>query len=251
MYQKTRLRVCFLNIRSIEIKKNTIIKSNVWSAQDRADQTASRLFSVMGKVDSATPELLLTAGSNQQEKKLKIEEVFDMECQKLHEHSDYTISEALVSNITERKFAATTYPAHSTWNKNRVTTTPATTKPATTGTGYPYYASSKTTLINKIYAYDTSYTLSSLKLQDLVTSFLDFLDESVYSKDTNYSTDLDNMQDIFDNLLSQVDLTFDCILDHFKLKNPEEDQTKTVEAESQDAPQDSDFVQSPTPNHFN
>ena len=61
----------------------------------------------------------------------------------------------------------------------------------------------------------------------------------------------DNMQDIFDNLLSQVDLTFDCILDHFKLKSLEEDQTKTVEADSQDATQDSDFVQSPTPNHFN
>ena len=88
VYQKTRLRVCFLNIRSIEIKKNTIIKSNVWSAQDRADQTASRLFSVMGKVDSATPEFLLTAGSNQQEKKLKIEEVFDAET---HEPCDISI----------------------------------------------------------------------------------------------------------------------------------------------------------------
>lgn len=213
-----------------------------WSAQDRADQTASRLFSVMGKVDSPTPEFLLTAGSNQQEKKLKIEEVFDMECQKLHEHSDYSISEALVSNITERKFATTTYPAQ-TWNKTK-TTVPA------TGTRYNYYTSPKTVLINKIYAYDTSYTLSSIKLQELFNCFLDFLDDSVYSKDTNYSTDLASMQDIFDNMLLQVDISFDNILDHFKLKNPE-DETKTVEADSEDVPQDSEFVQSPTPNHFN
>lgn len=72
-----------------------------WSAQDIRDQAASRLFGVIGKISSDTPEYLITAGANRQEKELDFDEAFDRTVDKLHEDSDYSIPANAFEQITE------------------------------------------------------------------------------------------------------------------------------------------------------
>jgi len=176
--------------------------SAFWSAQDIADQKASRLFSVLGKVDSPNPEILLTAGSNQQEKKLDVGDVFDFECEGLHEDSDYTISDDLILNIKERKYVAPAYKAPAT----KPYTYPSANK--TVGTGYNYnsgYNSTKQQLINKIHSYQTSYSYDPLRIQELVDSFLDFLEEESAMKNLNYAQNTNLTDEIFDTISGMVD----------------------------------------------
>lgn len=191
-----------------------------WSAQDIADQKASRLFSVLGKITSEQPEILITAGSNQQEVKLNVEDVFDLQCEKLHEDSDYSVSPEMINNITEYKYVT---PVN-TWNKNyntgyNNTANKSTTKTTTSGGNYYGYNNLKSTLISKLHTYDTSYSLSSTKIQEICLAFLDFLEDSTLNKDTTYSSDLNAMAEILNNITIQYDATFDLILDQFNLPN--------------------------------
>lgn len=196
-----------------------------WSAQDIADQKASRLFSVLGKITSEQPEILITAGSNQQEVKLSVDTVFDLECEKLHENSDYSVSPEMINNITEYKYVAPvnnwnkSYNAGGYNNANKSTTKPAT----AVGGNYYGYGNLKSALITKLHTYDTSYSLSSTKTQELCLAFLDFLEDSALSKDVTYATDLAEMDDILNNVSIQFDATFDLILDQFGLKHEEKE----------------------------
>lgn len=203
--------------------------SAFWSAQDIADQKASRLFSVLGKVDSKAPEILLTAGSNQQEKKLQVSDVFDMECYKLHEDSDYTISEELISNIKERKYVAPSY--------TKPYTKPATTTPSTTNSnrysGYNNnygYNTAKSDLISKIYSFSTAYSFDPLKVQELFVYFLDYLEEECTSKNTIYSNNLTETPEIFEGLTTMVESSLLVIMDELKI--PYNDEDTNLEANS-------------------
>lgn len=80
-----------------------------------------------------------------------------------------------------------------------------------------YYNNSKISLISKINTYATSYTLSSVKIQELLTAFLDFFDEEAFNKDVVYSTDLDAMSDILDNMHVQFGASFDSLLTEYNL----------------------------------
>lgn len=174
------------------------------------------MFSVLGRITSEKPEILITAGSNQQEKKLKLEEVFDFECEKLHEDSDYSIPVEQLANVTERKYTPPAYNYNNYYNNYNKPATGV--KPATTvgGTKHKpagnYYNSSKQTLINKINSYATAYSLSSLGIQDVCIAFLDFLEEEALLKQTTYSTDLQEMGDCTDNILTQFEATFHTIM---------------------------------------
>lgn len=197
--------------------------SAFWSAQDIADQKASRLFSVLGKVDSDKPEILLTAGSNQQEKKLQIADVFDLECEKLHEDSDYSISEELVNNIKERKYTTPVY------NTTKTTTTTPSKSYTSSGTsnsnyygGYSY-GGLKSQLISKLHTYQTSYSYDPLKIQDLFTAFLDFLEEETLQKNMNYATNSYLTDEIFDTVNSMVDTSLYVIKEELKVGTLDDD----------------------------
>ena len=95
------------------------------------------------------------------------------------------------------------------------------------------------------------YTLSSLKVQELLTAFLDYFEDEILTKDTVYSTDLKDMESILDNMLVQADSSFDLVLDQFNLKDKDQDalQLSTQELDDQDI---NDYaLQSYTPNHLN
>lgn len=223
-----------------------------WSAQDIADQKASRLFSVLGKITSEQPEILITAGSNQQEVKLNVEDVFDLQCEKLHEDSDYSVSPEMINNITEYKYVT---PVN-TWNKNyntgyNNTANKSTTKPATSGGNYYGYNNLKSTLITKLHTYDTSYSLSSTKIQEICLAFLDFLEDATLNKDTTYSSDLNAMAEILNNITIQYDATFDLILDQFNLPNLDQtaaDSNPLTTTEKDNEAVDNYALQSYTPN---
>lgn len=227
------------------------LKSNdLWVTQiDINDQKSSRLFSVIGKVDSANPEILITAGSNQQEIKLSIDDVFDKECVKLHEDSDYSVSEEQIANITENKFTTPVYkngsysgyskPYNSGSNSNTVNRT----------TNYGYNAT-KSTLITKIHNYSTLFTFSSLKAQELLTAFLDYFEEETLSKDTKYANDLEQINPIMDNMGMQFNATFDLISDHFGESKEEVKDNLALEDLDQDAV-NAYLNGFSTPNHYN
>jgi hypothetical protein len=72
-----------------------------FSGGDLADEKASRLFGVIGKLSSASPEMVVRAASNKQEVKLKIEDIFDASVVSLKEDSDYSVPEGSLDKITE------------------------------------------------------------------------------------------------------------------------------------------------------
>ena len=228
--------------------------SAFWSAQDIKDQASSRLFSVLGKITSEKPEILITAGANRQEVKLSVEQAFDVNCKQLHPDSDYSIPESQIANITEYKYTPPVvggykydYGKYDSYKKpvnNTINSKP---------NNSPYYGgiALKSTLISKIHAFSTMYTLSSLKVQELLTAFLDYFEDEILTKDTVYSTDLKDMESILDNMLVQADSSFDLVLDQFNLKNKDQDalQLSTQELDDQDI---NDYaLQSYTPNHLN
>ena len=199
-----------------------------WSAQDIADQKASRLFSVLGKILSDKPEILITAGSNQQEKRLTVEEVFDLSVEKLHPDSDYSIPASQLANVTEYKPAAASYyNTNNSFYKPGAYVPPAKTaatthKPATSGNNY--YNSNRQQLINKLNDYSKSYSLSSIKLQDIFMTFLDFVEEESLSLTTTYSKDLDDMSDCVDNICVQVEQSLQNIMEYHGIATPVDDE---------------------------
>lgn len=89
------------------------------SAQDIKDESASRLFGIIGKVNSTDPEILLYAASNRQTVDLKIEDIFDTSLEKLHEVSDYSIdTEEQLTKISEIRVK--TYPAVKTASQGKI-----------------------------------------------------------------------------------------------------------------------------------
>ena len=124
----------------------------------------------------------------------------------------------MINNITEYKYVAPVNKWTNSYNNGyNSNANKSNTKPATTHGNYYGYNNLKTTLINKLHTYDTSYSLSSTKIQELCIAFLDFLEEETLTKDTVYSTDLNEMGDILNNVTIQFDATFDLILDQFGL----------------------------------
>lgn len=208
--------------------------SAFWSAQDIKDQKASRLFSVLGRVNSDKPEILLTAGANQQEKRLQIVDVFDLTLEKLHEHSDYTISEALKENIQKHVYTTTPITDYGSYGNKK--TTGVAPKPATTTPAKPvtpsYYNQPQQVLQRAISSYFSSYSLSSMKIQELVTAFIDYLDDEAFKKDVTYSQDLEHMEEVLGNLLSEMGKLFDDILDTYDLReNKKEEAQEAIASE--------------------
>lgn len=168
-----------------------------WSAQDRADQAASRLFSVLGKITSANPEILITAGSNRQEVRLKLDDAFDFEKDKLHEDSDYSIPANAMSQVSEYRYTPpvyggyqstypNVYPGYGNTKGKGNTTTPSNKKNTPVYTGLSEEVKAKNRLITDINSYLTLTTVSTARLQALFTCFLEFVEHSTLAKDTSY-----------------------------------------------------------------
>lgn len=176
-----------------------------WSGQDRQDQAASRLFSVLGKITSDRPEVLITAGSNRQEVKLKLDEAFDFENEKLHETSDYSVPEDAFEKITEYRYTA---PAASTYaggynygyDDDYYRGTPVGTgtanksgskkgsKHAVTPSYQTDSYKAKTKLLAAVNTYFSVYNLSQVHIQALFSAFIEFFEEETLSKNTSSAT---------------------------------------------------------------
>ena len=74
--------------------------SAFFSSVDLKDETATRYFGVIGKIDNELPEMVVRAASNGKEIKLKIEDIFSNELG-VTATSDYTVPESDYANITE------------------------------------------------------------------------------------------------------------------------------------------------------
>ncbi len=214
-----------------------------WSAQDIKDQASSRLFSVLGKITSDSPEILITAGANRQEIKLKVEDVFDAECEKLHADSDYSIPEEQLLNIVEQKYATPAWQNYYQGNKKTLPATKTGSNSSYTGNGHYYANTAKTKLIATIHSFATSFSLSSLKIDKLLVDFLEFFEEETLSKDTMYATDTKDLPEVLTNMEMQISATFDLILDQFNLREKEEGST---------VDEDTDYPNSSSlPTHYN
>lgn len=62
-----------------------------FSGTDLKDEAGSRLFGVIGKVNTDNPECVFRAASNRQAVDLKIADIFDYDVEKLQDDSDYSI----------------------------------------------------------------------------------------------------------------------------------------------------------------
>ena len=201
-----------------------------WSQQDIADQKASRYFGVIGKILDAIPATLFVAGSNQQQKVLQLSDIFDYEKDKLHETSDYTISETLLANITEQRYspakAATgTTNYYNSKNKN---------SSAYYYDDYDYnnnytanttgYSKTKLDLINKINAFSYLYTLNLDKLEDLSKAFLNYVEAEVTSQHLPKSLTGKFVEDMMDSLAHEAQLSYDWLSETIKeeldVRNP-------------------------------
>lgn len=190
------------------------------SAQDSKDSIRSTQYGVIGKILNDTPDTYFTFGSNGQHVKVELEDIFDVNVEKLHEHSDYTIPAELVANITERKYAP-----------------PATTK---TYSGYSgagahksnaylyedYYTGggcygqhdnatggdkAKTALITAINSFSSMYYLNTSKLKDLFVAFVAFVEEEALTQHLSTSFDIQ----AFENLVAQdIPMELDASLDY-------------------------------------
>ena len=74
-----------------------------FSGQDLKDEIASRLFGVIGKLSQPEPAKVIRAASNGKEIPLTYEDVFDYEVEKLHESSNYEVSELEKLNVSESR----------------------------------------------------------------------------------------------------------------------------------------------------
>lgn len=73
-----------------------------FSSGDIKDEVSGRFFGVIGTIDT-TPSSVFKIAYNRQFKDLTVEEVFDLEKEKLYETSDYTIKyEEAITKVTER-----------------------------------------------------------------------------------------------------------------------------------------------------
>lgn len=175
-----------------------------WSGQDRQDQAASRLFSVLGKITSDRPEVLITAGSNRQEVKLKLDEAFDFENSKLKEDSDYSIPENAFEKITEYRYTTPApvvggapyygYDYDDYYSNTRPTNKQAKSaaKKGNSATTTPSYQTAsykaKTKLLAAVNTYFSVYNLSQVHIQSLFNSFIEFFEEETLTKNTSSST---------------------------------------------------------------
>lgn len=74
--------------------------SAFFSSVDLKDETATRYFGVIGKIDNELPEMVVRAASNGKEIKLNIEDIFS-DALGVYPTSDYTVPESDYANITE------------------------------------------------------------------------------------------------------------------------------------------------------
>ena len=71
---------------------------------DLKDETSTRFFGVIGKIDSEVPEMAVRAASGGNSIPLEIEDIFDYDVVGLHLDSDYSLDDAILANITEHKY---------------------------------------------------------------------------------------------------------------------------------------------------
>lgn len=196
-----------------------------WSAQDRADQKGTRLFSVFGRI-TTKPEILLTAGSCQQEKVLKIEDIFTKDIIQLKEDSDYTVPLNAESKISEISYA-TTYTNSSVgyydYEKYYRKTTPT----KRSGSSYKYGSKDsltlKTKVISSLNAFHVTYGIMPDRLETLTNAFCDYLKEEIVNKNifknaslVEFEKTVNFMEEEFMELLSSISNTFDIPSDDFE-----------------------------------
>ena len=190
-----------------------------WSQQDIADQKASRYFGVIGKILDPVPATLFVAGSNQQQKVLQLSDIFDYEKDKLHETSDYSISETLLANITEQRYS----PAKVATNTTNYYNNKSNNAYYYEGYDYNSYNSNsasgsktKLQLINQINSFSYLYTLNLAKLEDLTKAFLNFVEAEVISQHLPKSLTSRFVEDIMDSLAHEAQLSFDWLSETIK-----------------------------------
>lgn len=208
-----------------------------WSAQDRQDQAASRLFSVLGKITSNRPEVLITAGSNRQEVKLKLDEAFDFTVDKLHEDSDYSVPADAFSKVEEYRYQApakvagvgygNAYPYYDdyyyggkqTGNKAKGGT-PA---KSTTNTYQTDSFKAKTKLLQSINSYFATFNLSQVQVKALFDDFLAFFEAETNVKNIA-SCNAEDFSKLFAELDQNTSLSLQIVLED--LFEPEELEVK-------------------------
>ena len=75
--------------------------SAFFSGTDLADETSTRFFGVIGKIDSEVPEMIVRAASVGKTIPLEIEDIFDYDVLKLKDDSNYILDDSIFDNITE------------------------------------------------------------------------------------------------------------------------------------------------------
>ena len=84
-----------------------------FSSTDTKDEVAGRYFGVIGKIFDELPALALKASFNRQAVLLGYHDLFDIETEKLHEHSNYYLDyEAMKGLIKERTYTYPKYPVY-------------------------------------------------------------------------------------------------------------------------------------------
>lgn len=84
---------------------------------DLKDETSTRFFGVIGKIDSDIPEMTVRAASGGNTIPLEIEDIFDYDVIGLHSDSNYSLDDSIFVNITEQKYT-TTYNRSVVGNKS-------------------------------------------------------------------------------------------------------------------------------------
>ena len=214
-----------------------------WSGQDKADQKASRLFSVFGTI-TTKPTILLTAGSNQQEKILKIEDIFDKEITALQEDSDYSVPANAREQITQITYAAPK-PATTTWNSQKWNSHYYDDYDYESYSKYSSYNDTsdfvgnktsiqlKSELIRELSTFQACYSLMPSKVESLSKVFFDYLLTATLEKKVLSSLSPEDAEKTLNFVDDECNLTTSTIY-KVLFGFEEEDSTVDVEVKTED-----------------
>lgn len=215
-----------------------------WSSQDKADQKASRLFSVFGTI-TTKPTLLLTAGCNQQEKILGLEDIFDKDISSLKEDSFYEVPEGSrekITLITYNTPKANTVSNSTFWNSHFYDYDYDYSRYDSYRNNDKGFVGNKTSLqaknhlIKELGTYHACYSLIPSKLESLSKAFFEYLLLETLQKKHLPSLDSEDLEKSLNFIDEESNLTTSVIFKSFFEFEPEEEPQGSFDSDTLQQP---------------